>query len=113
MKEEFAPVSTIFTALDNLSLPESKHILITALAQDKQTGAKYNADGTRLESTGTAPLLLEQVQAALKFAGAKPASVVPCDPYGVPMSGKAVPVAADGSFMIDGTFCAYYYEVKR
>jgi len=29
------------------------------------------------------------------------------------MPGKAVPVAADGSITIDGTFQAYYYEVKR
>ena len=106
-------VSTIFTALDNLPLDESKHILITALARDKQTGAKYNADGTRLESTGTAPLLLEPVQATVKFEGAKPASVTPCDPYGVPMAGKSVPINKDGSFTLDGTYRAYYYEVKR
>ena len=106
-------VSTIFTALDNLPLAESKHILITALAQDKQTGAKYNADGTRLDSTGTAPLLLEPVQATLKFTGPKPASVTPCDACGVPMPGKSAPIAADGSVVIDGAFRAYYYEVKR
>ena len=106
-------VSTIFTPLDDLPLAESKHILITALAQDKQTGTKYNADGTRLENTGTAPLLIEPVQAMLNFDAAKPLSVTPCDPYGVPMSGKSVPIAADGSFSIDGTFRAYYYEVKR
>ena len=106
-------VSTIFTALDNLPLAESKHILITALAQDKQTGATYNADGTRLEFAGTPPLLLEPVQGTLQFIGAKPTSVTPCDPYGVPMAGKSVPIAPDGRFTIDGTFRAYYYEVKR
>ncbi len=106
-------VSTIFTPLDNLPLAESKHILLTTLARDKQTGAKYDADGTRLESTGTAPLLLEPVQATLKFVGPKPTSVTPCDPYGVPMSGKSVPISSDGSFTIDGTYRAYYYEVKR
>jgi hypothetical protein len=106
-------VSTIFTPLDDLPLAESKHILITALAQDKQTGARYNADGTRLEAAGTAPLLLEPVQASIKFAGARPASVTPCDHYGVPMAGKSVPMAADGSFAIDGAWRAYYYEVKR
>ena len=106
-------VSTIFTPLDDLPLAQSKHILITALAQDKQTGAKYNPAGTRLESAGTAPLLLEPVQATLQFTGAIPKSVTPCDPYGVPMSGKSVPIADDGSFTIDGTYRAYYYEVKR
>jgi hypothetical protein len=77
-------VSLIFTPLDDLSLADSKRILITALAQDKQSGSRYNADGTKLESTGTSPLMLEPVQANLKFSGAKPASVVPCDHYGVP-----------------------------
>ncbi|MDB6149077.1 MAG: hypothetical protein JWQ44_525, partial [Chthoniobacter sp.] len=105
-------VSTIFTPLDDLPLAQSKRILITALAQDKQTGTRYSADGTVLEATGTAPLLLEPVQATLKLVGVKPQSVTPCDHYGVPMS-KAVPVSADGSFTIDGTYRAYYYEVKR
>ena len=106
-------VSTIFTPLDNLPLAQSKHILITALAQDKLTGTRYDANGTALEAAGTPPLLLEPVQATLKFAGAKPVSVTPCDHYGVPMAGKSVPVAADGSVTIDGTYRAYYYEVKR
>ncbi len=105
-------VSVIFTPLDNLALAQSKHILITALAQDKQTGARYDADGSLLEATGTAPLLLEPVQATLKFAGAKPTAVRPLDHYGVP-NGKTITVGPDGSFVIDGTSRAYYYEVTR
>jgi len=53
------------------------------------------------------------VQATLRLAGAKPASIAPCDHYGVPLAHKSVPIAADGSFTIDGTYRAYYYEVKR
>jgi hypothetical protein len=105
-------VSLIFTALDDRPIADSKRILITALAQDKQTGARYSADGTRLEATGTPPLLLEPVQAEIKLAGAKPATVQPCDHYGVPR-GKPVPVNAAGAFTIDGTHRAYYYEVRR
>jgi hypothetical protein len=105
-------VSTLFTPLDDQPLAQSKHILITALARDKQTGTVYSADGSRLESTGTAPLLLEPVQAVFTLAGAKPTGVRALDAYGVP-SGKAVPVAADGSVTIDGTYRSYYYEVKR
>jgi hypothetical protein len=105
-------VSVIFTPLDDQPLAESRHILITALAQDKQTGARYNADGTILESTGTAPLLLEPVQASLQFAGAKPVKVRALDHYGAP-NGKMVPVGADGSVVIDGTYRAYYYDVMR
>lgn len=106
-------VSAIFSSLDGLPVAESRRILITALAQDKQTGARYNADGTMLEAVGTAPLLLEPVQAKLHFAGARPVSVTPCDHYGVPMAGSSVAVGADGSFEIDGRYRAYYYEVKR
>lgn len=106
-------VSTLFTPLDDLPLAQSSHILITALAQDKQTGTRYSADGTRLEAIGTAPLLLEPVQATIKLAGAKPAVVTPCDHYGVPMNGKTVAIGADGSFNINGTYRAYYYEAKR
>jgi hypothetical protein len=84
-------VSTIFTPLDDATLAQSKHILITALAQDKQSGTRYNANGTQLESTGTAPLLLEPVQATIKLAGPTPANVTPCDHYGVPMANKTVP----------------------
>ena len=68
---------------------------------------------TRLEATGTAPLLLEPVQATIKLAGPKPASVTPGDHYGVPLIGKSVPIGTDGSFAIDGTHRAFYYEVKR
>jgi hypothetical protein len=105
-------VSLIFTPLDDAPLAQSKRILITALAQDKQTGTRYSADGNTLEAAGTPPLLLEPVQATLKFAGAKPASVTPCDHYGVPMK-TSVPIATDGTFQIDGTHRTYYYEVRR
>ena len=96
----------------DLPLAQSKHILITALAQDKQTGARYSADGTRLEATGTAPLLLEPVQATIRFAGAKPVQINVLEHYGVP-TGETVPFAADGSFAISGLYRSYYYEVKR
>ncbi len=105
-------VSTIFTPLDDQPLAQSKHILLTALARDQQTGTIYNADGTLLEATGTSPLLLEPVQATFRLTGPKPASVNALDHYGVP-TGKSVPVAADGSVTIDGTYRAYYYEIKR
>jgi hypothetical protein len=105
-------VSLIFTPLDDLPLATSKRILITALARDKQSGAKYSDNGTKLLSTGTAPLLLEPVQATIKIAGVPPASVRPLDHYGVPMKSS---LAADktGTFTIDGHSRAYYYEVRR
>ena len=105
-------VSLIFTPLDDRPLNDSAHILITALARDKQSGTRYNEDGTRLEAVGTAPLLLEPVQATIKFRRGSPTKVRPLDHYGVP-SEQSVPIGADGTIAIDGRYRAYYYEVTR
>lgn len=105
-------VSLIFTPLDNIELAKSKHILITAIAQDKQTGAEYNEDGTRLLKMGGPPLLMEPVQATIQFKGSAPREVNVLDVYGVP-TGRKVKTKADGSFHIDGTYATYYYEVLR
>ena len=74
--------------------------------------AKYSDDGTKLLATGTAPLLLEPVQASIKLTGPPPRSIRPLDHYGMPKK-EPVPVAADGTFQIDGRYRAYYYEVLR
>ena len=104
--------SIIFTPLDDRPLAQSKRILITALGQDKQTGTTYSDDGTQLLATGTAPLLLEPVQATIKLPGPAPASIRPLDHYGMPKK-EIVPVERDGTFTIDGRYRAYYYEVRR
>ncbi len=105
-------VSLIFTPLDDQPLIQSSHILITALARDKQTGAQYSEDGTRLLSVGTPPLLLEPVQATIKFSGKPPSLARPLDPCGVAKK-SPLKLLADGTFAIDGTSQAYYYEVRR
>jgi hypothetical protein len=105
-------VSLIFTPLDDVPLESSRQVLVTALARDRQSGARYSDDGSVLEAVGTAPLLLEPVQATVKLAGGKPVAVRPLDPWGVPRDGT-VPVGEDGSFTIDGRYRAYYYEVRR
>ena len=82
------------------------------MARDKQTGAVYNADWSRLEQLGGPPLLMEPVQATLRIKGATPAQVRPLDLYGVPKK-KTIEVKPDGSFTIDGTYQTYYYLVER
>ena len=104
-------VSLIFTPLDDQNLEVSKRILVTALAQDKQTGTQYNEDGTELLSIGGPPLLMEPVQATIRLKGAPPAEVNVLDVYGVP-TGKRVKLSGS-TFTIDGTYRTYYYEVKR
>ncbi len=103
--------SLLFTALDDQPVAESKHILITAMARDKQTNAQYNDDGTQLTAIGSPPLLMEPVEATLTFKGPPITSVKTVDIYGVP---TATTVPVNGNLVkIDGTFKTYYYEVRR
>jgi len=104
-------VSLLFTPLDDLPLIESGHILITAMAQDKQLGTLYNQDGTNLIETGGPPLLLEPVQATLTFKGAPLTSVNVVDVYGVPAAQQVE--RTGNTFEIDGRYATYYYQVKR
>ncbi len=105
-------VSLIVTSLDDRPLAESRHVLITALARDKQTGATYSDDGKKLLALGGPPLLLEPVEATLSLAGDRPREVRPLDIYGVPKS-ESIPIDPSGSFTIGGRYRTYYYEVRR
>ncbi len=104
-------VSLLFTPLDDEPLIQSKHVLVTAMARDAQTGTRYNADGTELVDPGRPPLLMEPVQAKLAFKGGPIASVKVVDIYGVPTEKE---VDREGNvFAIDGRYATYYYEVRR
>lgn len=105
-------VSLLLTPLDDKPLAESGHVLITAMARDTQTNARYNADGTRLLQIGGPPLLMEPVQATVTLKGVHPKAVNVLDVYGVP-TGATVKVETDGSFTLGGEYRTYYYEVKR
>ncbi len=99
------------TPLDNRALTESEHILVTALAQDKQYGTVYNEDGTQLLETGGPPLLLEPVQATVTFKGGPLTSAQVVDVYGVP-TGRQLERTGN-TFRIDGRYATYYYEIRR
>ncbi|MCO6047322.1 hypothetical protein NG895_25760 [Aeoliella sp. ICT_H6.2] len=105
-------VSLLFTPLDNQPLRQSKRILITAMARDKQTGSEFNEDWSQLLVEGRPPLLMEPVQSLVRLDGEAPKSVTPLDLYGVPMD-QSVTVSTNGTFQIDGTHRTYYYEVVR
>ncbi len=104
-------VSLLFTPLDDRPLIESDHILITAMAQDKQVGTEYNEDGTELLKLGGPPLLLEPVQANITFGGPALESVRAVDVFGVPTDQEVT--LNSNSFTIDGNYQTYYYEVRR
>jgi hypothetical protein len=104
-------ISLLLTPLDNRPLIESGHILITALARDKQLGTVYNNDGTQLLETGGPPLLLEPVQATIVLKGSAVTSVKVVDVYGVPTDRQVE--RTGNTFRIDGRYATYYYEVRR
>ncbi|MCA9266471.1 MAG: hypothetical protein KDA60_21575, partial [Planctomycetales bacterium] len=91
-------VSLIFTPLDNAKLGESNHVLITAMARDKQTGSEFNEDWSELLVEGGPPLLMEPVQARIRFRTWRPVEVRPLDFYGTPKATR-LKVDADGSFV--------------
>ncbi len=104
-------VSLLLTPLDDRPLADSSHILLTAMARDKQTGTQYSADGTQLLKAGNPPLLMEPVQATIALKGAPIQSVKAVDIYGVPTDRTLA--HEGGQFVIDGRYASYYYEVKR
>jgi hypothetical protein len=104
-------VSLLLTPLDNRPLIESGHMLITALARDKQYGTVYNEGGTQLLDTGGPPLLLEPVQATIALKGQPISSVKAVDVYGVPTDRDLD--RTGNTFRIDGRYATYYYEVVR
>ncbi len=104
-------VSLLLSPMDDRPLSESRSVLITALARDRQTGTTYNPEGSRLEAVGGPPLLLEPVQATIKLLGAPIQRVTVLDFHGAP-TGRHVAVK-DNTFTIDGTHRTYYYQVVR
>jgi hypothetical protein len=104
-------VVLLFTPLDNRPLIESEHILITAMARDKQLGAVYNNAGTELLQTGGPPLLLEPVQATIRFKGGPVTSASVVDVYGVPTDRDLA--HSGNTIRIDGRYATYYYEIRR
>jgi hypothetical protein len=104
-------ISLLFTPLDNRPLIESRHILITAMARDKQLGTVYNDDGTELLETGGPPLLLEPVQATITLKGGSVTSVKVVDVYGVPTDRQVE--RTGNTFRLDGRYATYYYEIRR
>ncbi len=104
-------VSLIFTPLDDEPLVDSEHILITAMAKDKQTNAQFSADYSQLEVLGGSPLMLEPVQATITFGGDAITSARVVDVFGVPT--RTDVERSGNTITIDGRYQTYYYEVQR
>jgi hypothetical protein len=104
-------LSLIVTSLDDLPLASSGHMLVSALGRDRQTGAAYNEAGDRLLDVGAPPLLLEPVQAVLRFGGPAITSVRPLDSHGVPRDAE---IGHDANAVtVDGRARTWLFEVRR
>ncbi|MEO8083292.1 MAG: hypothetical protein ABI780_05675 [Ardenticatenales bacterium] len=102
-------VSLIVTSLDDAPLGRSERVLVTALARDRQTGARYSPDGARLEALGGPPLLLEPVQARVTILSGRIRSARALRPDGVP-TGPEVE-HGDDWVQLDGRARAYLYAL--
>jgi hypothetical protein len=108
LRTEYAVV--LITPLDGQPLAESTRVLVTAMARDIETGARYNADDTQLEAYGGPPLLLEPVQADITLPGPAIEAVTALEVDGLPR--MDVPFTGD-TFTIDGRWRSCWYLVER
>ncbi len=104
-------VSLLLTSLDGRPLAESGRILVTALARDRQTGARFSADGKTLEYLGGPPLLLEPVQARIQAKGGGRLVLSALDPNG-DRTGEGA-VGDRGEVGISGIYGSYLYLLER
>lgn len=107
---EFAVI--LISSLDKLPVTESKKVLITTIARARNTGMKYNADKTELLEPGEAPILLEPVEANIRFLKAPNVKVTVLDHGGFKTKQKLK--MKDGIVVVDGKQDkAVYYLLER
>ncbi len=106
------PFAGLFlTALDRgAAIEDADSLLLVAMARARNTGMRFNEEGNVLEEMGTAPILLEPVEADIAVAGREVDSVRLLDHDGH-RTDRTLPVR-DGRFSIDGAVDkTFYYEV--
>ncbi len=110
-------VCAFLTALDRKDdLSRAKRALLTVVARARNTGMRYNADGSEVLTLGAAPIRMEPVELTLTFMGArKPKRVHVLDNDGRRQESVA-PLAvatASGAVQLDGSRDrTLYYEVE-
>jgi hypothetical protein len=106
--------SVIVSSLDpNRPIRGAHSLLITAMARARNTGMQYNSDHTRLLNAGTAPILLEPVDAEIRILDCPRAEVWILDHAGYD-TGRRIPVRIEkdaAAFTIGPPDKALYYRV--
>lgn len=106
---EFAVI--LITSLEKeRDLATSRRILITTIARAKNTGMKFNSDKTELLDVGSAPILMEPVDATIWLENNRKGTVHILDHSGF-RTGQTIPIK-NGKIHVDGRNSrAIYYEV--
>ena len=93
------------TSLDAMPLPESHHVLITAVARAENSGMRFNQGRTHLVEQGHAPVLMEPVRASLVF---------PKEVAFRPLAQGGQPDAAVKTRSVDlGQYESMWFEVRK
>ena len=104
--------ATIFlSSLDkDKTIKNSKRVLITCMARARNTGMKFNSDTTELLEVGSAPILMEPVDATIWLGNNRKGTVHVLDHSGF-RTGQTIPMK-NGKIHLDGRNTqAIYYEV--
>ncbi len=108
------PYGTIaMSSLDGKDISSSGHILLTAIGNADNTGAEYSEDGNSLVKEGTAPILIDVIEAKIRMKTNKENLVVyAVDPEGF-YTGAIETEYSDGylSFAIGERHESMYYLI--
>ncbi|HTY13708.1 MAG TPA: hypothetical protein VMD02_05930 [Candidatus Omnitrophota bacterium] len=99
--------SLAISAPDNQPIKESSSLLLTAGARIENKGQKYNESKTQLKDVGSAPILVEGVDARISLRRT-PKAVYALDANG--KRSKQINITGSG-FIIHGSDRAFFYEI--
>lgn len=104
-------VIALVPAKPNVSISESKQLLLCAASRAQNTGMKWNDKRNMVTDWGSSPAMIEVVNARLRV-GSDAFVITPLDPAGKPMSDHARPIKPGESFEI-GDDAAMWYLIER
>ncbi|TVQ05662.1 MAG: hypothetical protein EA359_02540 [Balneolaceae bacterium] len=108
---EFAVI--LMTAIEkNESIEQAERVLITTIARGKNSGMKYNEDGSELLEVGEAPVLMEPVTFNLAITNRNRPILHVLDHSGN-RTGQTIPPDENGAYRIYGSeTTTIYYELE-
>jgi hypothetical protein len=105
--------AVVVTSLDGLPIPDSHHLLVTAVGRVENTGMTYNLTRTQLKGGGTGPILCEPVvgQVRIRTRG-RDFRVLAIAPDGSRRLIGSTRIGEDGlTFELSPSACTIYYEL--